>query len=588
MRLIFLVTILLVNLTFAQVSYLESSNGFYNNPALEGGRSEIEFADIDNDGNVDILSIGDHGNPYINTQEHGIMVWFGDGNGNWNLYQYGNFGYGGIAVGDVNWDGQLDVGYGMHHNYSGEDLGNDMLEVALGDGTGMMWTAWDDGLMPGGACWGMFSTDFADVDHDGDLDIGSCSFGYGVGLRVYLNNGDGTWQLSWGTPESINSSMEFYFRDVNRDGNPDIISAIEGHAVYFGDGLGGFYPGDSGLPRSNYGFEGISSGDVDNDGGYDIALVNSTRGIEVWRYNEDREVWENFSGTLPAVDSFRATQLVDMNRDGFVDLLGLNRRYVKIWAGDGQGNWQELVTVPINRNTDYVSFRAGADFDHNGYPDFALMVEEGTWPNYQNYARAFREVSPRDSLNIFSVFPRGGERFWNNSVQFIEWWSEVPNGDSSRVRLELSVNGPNGPWSVIADSLKNNGRFQWLVPESVSSRDCYIRYTVFRGAEFAITVSPRPFFIGNPTGVFEERAGYKSAGLLRVVPNPARKRIRVEFSMPGNQEATVRVCDITGREIFQSGEAGKSGAVEIGLDGLNPGVYFVRVGVIQTRVVVIK
>ena len=39
----------------------------------------MEFADINMDGFVDILSIGDHGCPNINATEHGIMVWFGDG-----------------------------------------------------------------------------------------------------------------------------------------------------------------------------------------------------------------------------------------------------------------------------------------------------------------------------------------------------------------------------------------------------------------------------------------------------------------------------------------------------------------------------
>ena len=60
------------------LDYTESSIGL-NYPELEGGRTEMEFADIDGDGNIDILSIGDHGSPYI---QHGIMVWFGDGNGN--------------------------------------------------------------------------------------------------------------------------------------------------------------------------------------------------------------------------------------------------------------------------------------------------------------------------------------------------------------------------------------------------------------------------------------------------------------------------------------------------------------------------
>jgi hypothetical protein len=185
---------------------VESPSGL-GTPVLEGGRTEIEFADLNLDGNLDIISIGDHGNPYINTQEHGAMVWFGNGAGGWGVYQYGGFGYGGVAVGDVNLDGLPDIGYGMHHSYSGVDLGDDMLEVALGDGTGRFWTAWDGGLVPGGSCWGMFSTDFGDIDNDGDLDVGSCAFDWGLGLRAFLNQRDGSWVQSFGTPGSLNCSM---------------------------------------------------------------------------------------------------------------------------------------------------------------------------------------------------------------------------------------------------------------------------------------------------------------------------------------------------------------------------------------------
>ena len=97
------------------LDYIESSSGL-ETPEMEGGRTELEMVDVNADGNIDILSIGDHGSPYINTSEHGIMVWFGDGTGNWSVYQNGSFGYGGICVGDVNNDGFMDVGYGMHHN----------------------------------------------------------------------------------------------------------------------------------------------------------------------------------------------------------------------------------------------------------------------------------------------------------------------------------------------------------------------------------------------------------------------------------------------------------------------------------------
>ncbi|MCI0473973.1 MAG: VCBS repeat-containing protein, partial [Ignavibacteria bacterium] len=139
------------------LTYIESSAGLQS-ISLESGRTELEFADLNNDGYPDIISIGDHGNPLINSGEQGVMVWFGNGTGtNWNLIQGGNLGYGGIAVGDVNNDGKQDIGYGMHHNYSSTDFGDQILEVALGDGTGTNWTPYDDSLAMNGETWGMFT-----------------------------------------------------------------------------------------------------------------------------------------------------------------------------------------------------------------------------------------------------------------------------------------------------------------------------------------------------------------------------------------------------------------------------------------------
>ncbi|MEO0252881.1 MAG: VCBS repeat-containing protein, partial [candidate division WOR-3 bacterium] len=166
------------------LSYILSSNGL-SYPQWEHGRTEIEMEDINNDGKIDLLTIGDHGSPYVNTQEHGIMVYFGDGYGNWQNYMNGNFGYGGIAIGDVNNDGHKDAGYAMHHNYSNNDFGDQLIEVALGDGTGMNWVPWDDSLADEGQSWGMFSTDFADINNDGLLDIGSVSFGCCDGIHIY-------------------------------------------------------------------------------------------------------------------------------------------------------------------------------------------------------------------------------------------------------------------------------------------------------------------------------------------------------------------------------------------------------------------
>ncbi len=569
---------------FADLSYVECSNGFQNNPVLEGGRTELELADIDNDGNIDIVCIGDHGSPYVNTEEHGVMVWFGDGAGNWSVFQFGDFGYGGGAVGDVNGDGNWDVGYGMHHAWSSNDLGDQLLEVALGDGTGRNWTPWDDSLALEGQDWGMFSTDFADIDNDGDLDVGSISFGADDGIHVYLNLENGAWRRSFGFLGG-NSKMEFYFRDVNRDGNADVIAAHGTGSIWFGDGTGGFTPANTGLPGSSYGLRGLSPGDVDNDGGCDVSFANSDGGVEVWVWDDAGQMWQDFSGSLPDSGSFRATELCDMDADGFIDVCALGRGLLKIWTGDGAGNWTEAASINTGTPGYYSALRSGADFDHNGLPDLAIIVKEGPWPNDINVAHAYKETSPVESLGVFPVFPRGGEKFIGGSVQFIDWWSEAPNAESTRVRLELSIEGQGGPWELIVDSLKNAGRYQWTVPDGVVSGNCFVRYTVYGpGGECSCTTL-RAFAIGNPTGIFEERiprgnGSRDRVALISIAPNPVTDRAVVEFGPQVTGLVRLVLYDVSGREVrswqWQRCTEDAGTTVVLGLEHVQAGPYFLR------------
>ena len=55
------------------LAYVESSAGLVP-PTLEGGGTEIEMGDVDGDGRLDLVSIGVHGSPYVNTDQHGVMV----------------------------------------------------------------------------------------------------------------------------------------------------------------------------------------------------------------------------------------------------------------------------------------------------------------------------------------------------------------------------------------------------------------------------------------------------------------------------------------------------------------------------------
>jgi hypothetical protein len=475
----------------AQLTYVEHSIGLQT-PAMEMGDTEFEMGDVNGDGFVDLVSIGDHGSPYVNTTEHGIMVWFGNAAGTWTVFQYGNFGYGGVALGDINGDGLMDVAYGMHHDYSGVDLGDQLLEVALGNGTGQFWTPWDDGLASNGEWWGMFGTDLADVDNDGDLDLGAMSFGCCNGSHIYRNNGDGTWTQTFVATGGAGHN-QFTFGDVNGDGYADFACTSENGTVYVGNGAGGFTQSDGNLPGTRPQLS-VALGDVNDDGRDELAYVNAAGGILVYKWLGP-SLWQNLSGNLP-ISGYSRVQIADMNLDGHGDIIAAefgNPGQTQVFTGSGAGMWTLAATATHPSCTDIAAFRAGVDFDHNGYPDFIVVPEEN-----RNTPRAFAEASVPTTPWVFPKCPRGGEKWIAGSVRFIDWNAPVPAGSGQpTMAIELSRTGPDGPFYPVAAGLPDNGRYQWRIPTTVaSSTDCYLRLTL-NTTPPAAAVAPAPFTIVN-------------------------------------------------------------------------------------------
>jgi FG-GAP-like repeat len=482
-----LVLLVLPQLALAQLSYVESSNGL-DAVRFDGGLTEVEIGDVDGDGHADLVTIGDHGSPNIGTREYGIMVYFGDGQGTWTLRQSGDFGYGGVALGDVNGDGLMDVGYAMHHNYSETDFGDQLIEVALGDGSGVSWTPWDDGLATAGETYGMFGTDFADVDGDGDLDLASMSFGCCNGFRVYRNGGDGTWTPSAGV-NGGNSGSVLTFGDVNGDGWPDLAVSSDRGAVYVGDGQGHFVRADGNLPGAGSIRRVPSLGDVDGDGRDDLAFGNAQGGIEVWRRNVDG-TWSDLGGALPKTGTWEATALHDMDGDGRIDLVTFGRGHVRVWRNDGAGGWPVIAAWNTPPPGYFAAFRVGGDADHNGYADVAIVAEENTGLENRNRLHFYREASLPSALGVRIVRPGNLTRLRAGSASFIDWESAVPAGIDSRVLLAYSLSGTAGPWTMIGAGLPNNGRYQWVAPDSTSN-DLRLRVTVLSNGERASAVSGR-------------------------------------------------------------------------------------------------
>jgi hypothetical protein len=195
-------------------------------------------------------------------------------------------------------------------------------------------------------------------------------------------------------------------------------------------------------------------------------------------------------------------------------------RTFQLWLGDGDGNW----TADATFQTDLApgsarAFRTGGDLNKNGYGDIVILSNEKTgFVSWQNRLYVYAENSTPDSLWIKGLYPKGNENFYPGSVRFIQWASAVPDGEPSNVKIEVSAFGPEGTWWLVADSLPNNGKYQWTVPD-FGSDECYLKFTVTTVSDISTSITQAAFtIIGDPTAVDKEVASSVSEPML--LPNP--------------------------------------------------------------------
>jgi hypothetical protein len=541
---------------------------------LEGGMMQIKYADVNHDGHVDLINIGDHGSPFINTNQHGICVFFGNGTGTgWVLHQNGNFGYGGIAAGDINNDGLMDVAYSMHHDYSTNDFGNQLIEAALGDGTGMNWTPWDDSLATAGETYGMFGTDLGDANNDGWLDILSGSFGCCAGTHVYLNNGTGVWSHSFGFLGG-NTMHYCHFGEFNHDGNLDFIHCHQNAGVYFGNGLGNFTAAHLNLPPTGtLGFDDVAAADVDNDGDDEIAFISQNTPY-VYRWNNITQQWNSISSGIAVSGTAWVVELGDLDADGWADLVVGSGNSIYIFKNNNGTSWTNVYQQAFPNLTRFEDI-AIADVDHNGYGDITFVARfQISLFTYRNKMWLLRNLMPATQLSIQMIYPAGFECVPNNAVRFIRWQSQVPAGHPSSVSIEFSYTGPAGPWIPVAGGVPNNGVYQVQAPSSLVSNDCYLRLIVTDSITWQTdtAMNANPFQIGtcNPALLLAD-SGQPLAAY--VTPNPFHSFFTL-VRPQATANAIISIYDATGRLMLEQTATGKHHHILRG--NIAPGIYFLH------------
>lgn len=251
--------------------------------------------------------------------------------------------YGHLAVGDVNGDNWVDVVVSRYIGDSGfSEPGG--VEVFLNNsGELSLHPDWEvDGLYS-------FSSALGDIDLDGDLDIGvavgEAYYGDAAASVVFENDGAGQFELMWQTGRT-GYAYDVGWADMNSDGWLDLLLANQDipHAIYFNQN--GTLSSLPDWEASGSGFEGntLDFGDVNADGHLDLLVSdNNQMGgagvVRIWCGPDFFMCWES----LDPPDMQSAVSFRDVDLDNDLDVIaGSWWGPVRIYRNEGG----ILATVP--------------------------------------------------------------------------------------------------------------------------------------------------------------------------------------------------------------------------------------------------
>jgi large repetitive protein len=327
-------------------------------------RAEIVLADFDGDGARDLVAVAGTA---------GCLLAFNDGDGRFTESPdaFPGVQSSGVAVGDVDGDGDLDIVFPMR--------------LFLNDGTGAFTEA------PGKLPTANYVTcvKLADVDGDGDLDaiVGvRDNSPFDGTFKSFLCRNDGTGLFARDVDLDVGPTYDLAVGDVDRDGDVDIIigygyicgvyGCFDGfpNSLLRNDGTGHFSKEPFARIDVTY---SVRLADLDGDGDLDLFVANDNR----YDYSDTNDLYLNdglghFTEALDRIPNradSRSLAITDVDGDGDADVL-VGQTGLDLLRNDGTAHFaDEPSTSPVRRRVDAI---ASADLDGDGDQDLCLFSSE--------------------------------------------------------------------------------------------------------------------------------------------------------------------------------------------------------------------
>ena len=300
-----------------------------------GSYAQAGIGDVDGDGDVDTLL------PSMAPVPTPDQLYFNDGTGNFTDVSATHIPPtdnkdGCALLCDVDGDGDLDAVLGMTRRVP---LGfHDRNVIWLNDGTGHFAEDRSRASLPPDQD-DTIALAAADIDGDGDLDliVGNDASYFVTPARVYTN--DGTGQFSWHQDLALTVHPVIRLADIDGDGDLDLGLFAYGSTGFappklFRNDGGRFTDISANLPSQSMDFQGAAFGDVDEDGDVDIVVPrfpplqvgpNDYLHTHQW-INDGTGRFHDLTASAPMPTypnnwSFSRLELVDLDGDGDLDLI---------------------------------------------------------------------------------------------------------------------------------------------------------------------------------------------------------------------------------------------------------------------------